>query len=245
MNANITADDIISADELGQQFPSTGTTGGCVRDCNTVVCTVNGTPYTGTVESDGTFSIDVPGSELAADPGLTVEASVTTSTGNVNGEATATDTEGYTVQTDLVTASISLNANITADDIISADELGQQIPITGTTGGDVPARRTVTLTVNGTPYTGTVESDGTFSIDVPGSELAADPGLTVEASVTTRTGNVNGEATATDTEGYTVQTDLATASITLDENITADDIISADELGQQIPTPALPGALPI
>ena len=43
------------------------------------------------------FSVDVAGTDLAADS--TVDASVTTTTGDANGEATATDTEGYSVDT--------------------------------------------------------------------------------------------------------------------------------------------------
>ena len=57
---------------------------------------------------------------------------VTTTVGGVNPEATANDTESYTVDTTLPTATITLDANITADDIISAAEEGTNIAITGT-----------------------------------------------------------------------------------------------------------------
>ena len=61
---------------------------------------------------------------------------------------------------------------------------------------------------------------------MPGTELTADADLvTIDASVTTTVGGVNPEATANDTESYTVDTTLPTATITLDANITADDII--------------------
>jgi hypothetical protein len=110
------------------------------------------------------------------------------------------------VNTGSPSASITLDANITADDVISAAEQNQQIAITGSTGGDVAENDTVTLTVNGNTYTGPVDASGNFSIEVPGSDLVADGDLTIDASVTTSTGNPNGEATATDTEGYSVNT---------------------------------------
>ena len=91
-------------------------------------------------------------------------------------------------------------------------------------GGDVADGDTVTLTINTNTFTGLVSS-GTFSIDVAGTELTSDADSTIDASVTTSVGGVNPEATATASEGYTVDATAPTASITLDPNITADDII--------------------
>ena len=77
--------------------------------------------------------------------------------------------------------------------------------ITGTVGGDVQVGDTVTLTVNGIDYTGLVQAGLTFSIDVAGSGLLADPDLTVDASVTT-TDAAGNTTTATDDQVYTVDT---------------------------------------
>ena len=74
--------------------------------------------------------------------------------------------------------------------------------MTGTVGGDVQDGDTVTVTVNGVAYTGTVSS-GAFSINVPGSGLLADGDLTVDASVTTTDGAGN-STTASDTQLYTL-----------------------------------------
>ena len=162
LDADITADDIIDAAEAGQTIAIGGSTGGDVAEGDTVTLTINGQTYTGPVDGDGRFSIDVAGADLAADADATIEASVTTSTGSINGEATATDTEDYGVDTTIVTASITLDADITADDIIDAAEAGQTIAIGGSTGGDVAAGDTVTLTINGQTYTGPVDGDGRF-----------------------------------------------------------------------------------
>jgi VCBS repeat-containing protein len=113
--------------------------------------------------------------------------------------------------------SITLDPNITADDNISADEIGSSIAVTGTVGSGVNDGDIVTLTVSGNTYTGSV-SDGRFSIDVPGGELANDPDNEIEASVTTvdLAGNT---ITATDTETYSV----------LDVPEARDDTITATE----------------
>ena len=181
----------------------TGTVGGDVQDGDTVTVTVNGVAYTGTVSS-GAFSINVPGSGLLADGDLTVDASVTTTDGAGN-STTASDTQLYTLDQVAPAASITLNP-ITVDNIVNMAEAGGDVAVTGTVGGDVQDGDTVTVTVNGVAYTGTVSS-GAFSINVPGSGLLADGDLTVDASVTTTDGAGN-STTASDTQAYTVETSV-------------------------------------
>ncbi|MBU1171584.1 MAG: retention module-containing protein, partial [Proteobacteria bacterium] len=225
LDTEITADDVINAAEAGLDIAITGNVGGDVQDGDTVTLTVNGHTYTGTVAS-GAFSIDVAGSDLAADATSTIQASVTT-TDAVGNTITATDSEGYLVNT-TISASITLDPEISGDDVINASEAGTDIAITGTVGGDVQDGDTVTLTVNGTDYTGTVAS-GAFSIDVAGSDLVSDATSTIQASVTT-TDAAGNTVTATDTEEYSVDTTIS-ASIILDTEITADDVINATEAG--------------
>ncbi|WP_242689861.1 hypothetical protein [Sulfurimonas aquatica] len=60
--------------------------------------------------------------------------------------------------------------------------------MTGVVGGDVQVGDTVTLVINNVTSTGLVTDNGTnlvFSIDVAGSDLAADGDRTIDASVTT------------------------------------------------------------
>ncbi len=125
-------------------------------------------------------------------------------------------------------ASITLDANITSDDVINeAESQNDSIAITGKVSGDAKQGDTVTILVNGTTYTGTVALDLTFSINVKGSDLQADSNRTIEASVTAND-DAGNTVTATDTETYTVDTS-ANASITLDANITSDDVINEAE----------------
>ena len=176
--------------------------------------------YTGTV-SGGTFSIDVAGSDLAADTDTTVEASVTT-TDAAGNTATATDNQLYSVDT-TAAASITLDA-ITPDNVLNAAEAGGTVAVTGTVGGDVEDGDTVTLTVNGATYTGQV-SGGSFSIDVAGSDLLADPDTTVAASVTTTDAAGNTSRRPTTSLQYRHH---RAASITLDA-ITPDNVLNAAE----------------
>ena len=92
--------------------------------------------------------------------------------------------------------------------------------VTGTVGGDVQSGDIVTLTVNGTAYTGAV-SGTTFSINVAGSDLAADADHTVDASVST-TDAAGNSTTATATQLYSVDTTIS-ASIAVDA-ITTDNV---------------------
>ena len=91
--------------------------------------------------------------------------------------------------------------------------------MTGTVGGEVQVGDTVTLTVNGnSSYTGMVQAGLTFSIDVAGSELAADTNVHASVNTTDAAGNT---ATATDDQAYAVDTADPSASV----NLTADLLV--------------------
>ncbi|WP_209406086.1 Ig-like domain-containing protein, partial [Pseudozobellia sp. WGM2] len=227
---DITADNILNAAEAGADVTVTGTVSGDFNDGDTVTLTVDGTDYTGTVDTLGAYSIDVPGSKLAADADTTVDGSVTTTdaAGNVG---TVTETKAYTVDTTAPVPTLTID-DITADNILNAAEAGADVSVTGTVSGDFNAGDTVTLTVDGTDYTGTVDALGAYSIDVPGSALAADADTTVDGSVTT-TDAAGNSASATDTQVYSVDTTLPVPVLEIDD-ITADNILNAAEAGADV-----------
>ncbi|MFU1525218.1 Ig-like domain-containing protein, partial [Aeromonas hydrophila] len=133
-----------------------GTVSGEFKAGDIVTLTVNGKTFTGPVAADGRFTILVAGSALAADTDRTIDARVT-STDAAGNSATATDSEGYGVDTTApADLAIRLDANITDDDVINATEAGQQIPVSGTVSGEFKAGDIVTLTVNGKTFTGPV-----------------------------------------------------------------------------------------
>ncbi|MBW3803717.1 retention module-containing protein [Aeromonas hydrophila] len=235
LDSDITADDVINAAEAQQDIPVSGTVSGEFNEGDTVTLTVNGKSFSGPVTADGRFTILVAGSDLAADTDRTIEASVT-STDAAGNSATATDSEGYGVDTTApVDLAITLDVNITDDDVINATEAGQQIPVSGTVSGEFKVGDIVTLTVDGQTFTGPVAADGRFTILVAGSTLAADTDRTIDARVTS-TDAAGNSATATDSEGYGVDTTApADLAIRLDANITDDDVINATEAQQDIP----------
>ncbi|MEK9283021.1 Ig-like domain-containing protein [Bradyrhizobium sp. ISRA442] len=226
--SNITTDNVLNATEAGSTIAVTGTVGGDVHDGDTVTLTVNGNAYTGTV-SGTSFSIAVAGSDLAADGDHTVDASVTT-TDAAGNSTTATATKAYTVDTVAPAASLTVN-DVTADNVLNAAEAGSTVTVTGTVGGDVHDGDTITLTVNGNAYTGTV-SGTSFNIGVAGSDLAADLDHTVDASVTT-TDAAGNSTTATATKAYTIDTVAPIASLTVND-ITADDVLNAAEASSTV-----------
>jgi len=133
-----------------------------------------------------------------------------------------------------LSATISLDANISADDIINAVEAGQNIAITGSVGGDAQDGDTVTLTVNGNTFSGLV-SGGGFSIDVLGSDLVADSDRIIDASVTIIDA---GGISASTSEGYSIDVFapvINTQSFDYVENQIANSIVASvvasDDIG--------------
>src|SRR6185369_13581757 len=182
LTSSITADDIVNAAEAGGPVAITGAVGGDAAPGDAVTLVVNGVTYTGTVAAGNTFSINVNGSDLVADADFTIDASI--SKADAAGNAgTAVDAETYTVDITAPAPTITLTSSITTDDVINAAEAGGPVTVTGMVGGDAAPGDTVTLVVNGVAYTGTVQAGNTFSINVPGLGLAADPDLTIDASI--------------------------------------------------------------
>ena len=167
---DVTLDNVVNSTEAAGNVNITGSTTG-TKTGDTVTLVINGTTYTGTVDAMGKFSISVPGSALVADTDLVIDASVSSSdvAGNTG---TASDTQAYTVDTVAPTPTIAVNS-VTPDNVLNAAEAGGTVAVTGTTTNCQPGD-TVTLTINGKTFSGTVDASGNFSINVPGADLAAD-----------------------------------------------------------------------
>ncbi|MFH1602313.1 MAG: retention module-containing protein, partial [Pseudomonadota bacterium] len=183
--------------------------------------------YAGPIAGIASASITADNILNAAEAGGAVAV-----TGTVGGNAkigdtvTATAVQAYSADI-VAAATIALDA-ITADNILNVAEAGGAVAVTGTVGGDAKIGDTVTLSVNGTVFTGTVVAGNTFSINVPGSDLLADADKTFDASVSA-TDAAGNTVTATAAHPYSVDTSAA-ASLALDP-ITADNIINAAEAG--------------
>ncbi|TCW10710.1 Ig-like domain-containing protein [Vibrio crassostreae] len=209
-------DGVYNAEELGTDGTVTATIS-LPDDFNaeTDTLTINGETVSADDIVDGKVTVEVA-------PEGTVTAQITDAAGNVSDEASETalaaDTEAA--------ATITIDDDIAGDDIVNAAEAADDVTITGTVGGDAKEGDTVTLTVNGnsTDYTGTVKADGTYSINVPGSELVADADSTIVASVsgTDEAGNPFTATTDNKHGGYEVDTEGPTVIITAaDTNLSA------------------------
>ncbi|WP_420899348.1 Ig-like domain-containing protein [Pectobacterium versatile] len=225
---NVTSDNVINASESGQTIAVTGQVGNEVKAGDAVTVKVGTETYQTTVNTDGkTWSVNVPGTVLAANGDVSATVTTRDTAGNVT---TANTTHAYSVDTFAPTASISID-NVTSDNVINASESGQTIAVTGKVGNEVKAGDAITVKVGTETYQTTVNTDGkTWSVNVPGSVLAANGD--VSATVTTRdtAGNVT---TANTTHAYGVDTVAPVASISID-NVTSDNVINASESGQTI-----------
>ncbi|MBN3066287.1 Ig-like domain-containing protein, partial [Pectobacterium aquaticum] len=214
--------------ESGQTIAVTGQVGNEVNAGDTITVKVGPETYQTTVNADGkTWSVNVPGSVLAANGDISATLTTRDAAGNVT---TANTSHAYGVDTVAPVASIAID-NVTSDNIINAAESGQTIAVTGQVGNEVNAGDTITVKVGPETYQTTVNADGkTWSVNVLGSVLAANGDIS--ATVTTRdaAGNVT---TANTSHAYGVDTVAPTASITID-NVTSDNVINAAESGQTI-----------
>ncbi|WP_253272510.1 retention module-containing protein, partial [Pectobacterium brasiliense] len=225
---NVTSDNVINASESGQTIAVTGQVGNEVKAGDAITVKVGSETYQTTVNADGkTWSVNVPGSVLAANGDVSASVTTRDAAGNVT---TANTSHAYGVDTVAPVASIAID-NVTSDNVINASESGQTIAVTGQVGNEVKAGDAITVKVGTETYQTTVNTDGkTWSVNVPGSVLAANGD--VSATVTTRdtAGNVT---TANTSHAYGVDTVAPVASISID-NVTSDNVINATESGQTI-----------
>ena len=215
----VSGDDVINVAEKGADLTLSGSTSG-VEPGQTVTVTFGGKTYTATVAGDGSWTTTVPAADLSAlrDGDATVQASVS----NINGNS-ASATHAYSV--DATAPTLAINT-IATDDILNAAEAGNPLIISGSSTAE--AGQTVTVTLNGVTYTGTVQADGSWSVSVPTADLSnlTASQYTVSASVNDKAGNP-----ATATHGLAV--DLTVPVLTIN-TVSGDDIINAAEHGQAL-----------
>ncbi|SSY80265.1 Ig-like domain-containing protein [Alysiella crassa] len=218
LDANITADDTINATEARGTIAITGRVGGGAKAGDVVIVNVNGKSFSGEVKSDLRFSVDVAGSDLAADPTRTVVGAVYTM--QPNGQyLSAHDTETYKVDLSQptppaqptpptqpenpITPSNPVNptqptnpntskdatiniTNVAGDGIVNLVESQGTVTVSGSVGGTAKQGDIVNLTINNRRYQATVNNQKGFSINVAGSELAADSDHAIQAELNTR-----------------------------------------------------------
>ncbi|WP_414457131.1 Ig-like domain-containing protein [Enterobacter asburiae] len=216
----IAGDDVINAAELAAGQTISGKVVNAEAG-NTVTVTIGGNSYTATVQSDLTWSVNVPESVLTAlgNGDLTVSASVTNGVGN-----SGTGEREIVIDANLPGLRVD---TVAGDDVINSIEHGQNLIITGSSDG-LAAGAALTVTVNGKTYPATVLADGTWSAAIP----AADVGALAAGTVTV---TVSGQSSAGNpvSISHDVTVDLASVAISIDA-IATDDVINAAEKGADL-----------
>lgn len=216
----VAGDDVINAAELATGQTISGKVVNAEAG-NTVTVTIGGNSYTATVQSDLTWSVSVPESVLTAlgNGDLTVSASVTNGVGN-----SVSNTANLLVDTALPTVTIN---TVAGDNVINAAEVAAGQTLSGRVT-NAEAGNTVTVTIGGNSYTATVQSDLTWSVNVPESVLTAlgNGDLTVSATVTNDHGN-----SGTGERDITIDASLPGLRV---DTVAGDDVINSIEHGQNL-----------
>ncbi|HHA2284000.1 TPA: Ig-like domain-containing protein [Enterobacter asburiae] len=216
----IAGDDIINAAELAAGQTISGKVVNAEAG-NTVTVTIGGNSYTATVQSDLTWSVNVPESVLTAlgNGDLTVSASVTNGVGN-----SGTGEREIVIDANLPGLRVD---TVAGDDVINSIEHTQNLIITGTSDG-LAAGAALTVTVNGKTYPATVLADGTWSAAIPAADVGALAAGTVTVTVAGQSSAGNPVSISHD-----VTVDLASVAISIDA-VATDDVINAAEKGADL-----------
>ncbi|MGF2399371.1 Ig-like domain-containing protein [Enterobacter cloacae] len=216
----LSGDDVINAAEAATSLVINGSSAQFASG-TVVTVTLNGKSYTATIQSDGSWSTTVPAADvvaLADGANYQVAVSAQDSAGN-----SASATHSISVDT---TAPVVSIATLSGDDVLNAAEAQQPLTVHGSSSAE--AGQTVTVTLGGKTYTATVADDGTWTLDVPATDLAAlsQGALTVTASVNDNAGN-NGQTT------HTLTVDTVAPTVTI-STVADDDIVNnAEQLAGQ------------
>ncbi|HEW9969339.1 TPA: Ig-like domain-containing protein [Enterobacter cloacae] len=216
----VAGDNVINAAEVAAGQTISGTVANAEAG-NTVTVTIGGNSYTATVQSDLSWSVNVPSDVLAAlgNGSLSVTATVTNGNGN-----TGTGERDITIDANLPGLRVD---TVAGDNVVNSIEHNQNLIVTGSSDG-LASGTTLTVTVNGKDYAATVLADGTWSAAVPSTDVSAWPEGTVKI-------NVTGDSSAGNpiTISHDVTVDLSAVAVSIDA-IATDDVINAAEKGADL-----------
>ena len=216
----ISDDNVLNAVEKGQDLGVSGTSAN-LAEGTVVTVILNGKNYTATTAADGTWSLTVPAADLASlgEANYTLSATATNGVGN-----SVSNTANLLVDTALPTVTIN---TVAGDNVINAAEVAAGQTLSGRVT-NAEAGNTVTVTIGGNSYTATVQSDLTWSVNVPESVLTAlgNGDLTVSATVTNDHGN-----SGTGERDITIDASLPGLRV---DTVAGDDVINSIEHGQNL-----------
>ena len=212
----ISGDNFLNASEAGEPLIITGTTVNVAPD-STVTLQFNNVTYDAVVSAGGTWSVIIPPAALAslADGPATLTVTTTDTTGAALSSSGTLNVAINNVPNPVVITAFG-DGTLNAADISSVQQLS------GTTGVS-GVGQTVSVSLGGNVYTGTVDGSGNWRVSLPANALAAlNEGSTdYTVTVTDAAGNSN------EVSGN-VNVDLTPPTLTLDP-VAGDNIVDAAE----------------
>ncbi|MCS3465732.1 hypothetical protein M2374_003875, partial [Citrobacter sp. JUb117] len=225
----VASDDVINGKEaLTGKTMITGTVKGeGLHDGSVVSLQVNGNTLTTVVHNNnGTleWSKEVSINDLRINPTIVATVTGTDAAGN-----TVTGSTDRHVIVDLnAVAGVTID-NITADNVLNAQESDVTVhpttTVTGSVTGDVKSGDIVTLEVDNHTYTATVDNQLHYSVDIDTQHLNADHSIVAKVTGHDVHGN---DQDASYTKNFTRDT-TAAATVTIN-TVGGDDVINADEV---------------
>jgi hypothetical protein len=173
---DVTADNILNIAESKTVVKLSGKVKGDFSAGDLVVVTVNGVDTATTLAADGTYSVNVSGTDLKADAVVKTTLFAHDAAGN---PGVVVGNHSYVV--DLMTPNVPVlfGAIPTISDTVAEST----VTITGVARRDYTVGDKVTFTINNHKYTTTILADGSFSVEVSGADLKADADLRVAVSI--------------------------------------------------------------
>ncbi|MGP3591575.1 Ig-like domain-containing protein [Vagococcus sp. WN89Y] len=224
---SVTADNIINTAEVSTALTISGTGTYDANSPQTITVLVNGQNYDALIQPDGSWSITMPSGALAGVPDgpVAVKVTVTDAAGN-----STTQTTSFTLDASAANAPQIQVDKISGDDFVNAQEANAPLTVSGTTT-NVESGQQVTVTLNGKNYTATVGAGGSWSVDIPATELAAVPdgSQTISVSVSDVAGNP-----ATGLHNVTFVAQQGSQPTLNINTIAQDDVINAIEHNQAL-----------
>mgnify|MGYP003773214547 CR=1 FL=1 len=185
-----------------------------------VTLSLNEKSYTAVVQADGSWSLIIPAADIAALPnGANILlADVIDSAGN----PAETLINRFTVEDTLDGIAID---TLAGDNQLDTAEAANNLTVSGVVIG-VPSDNVITVTLNGQSYTTLVQSDNTWSLQIPAGDLA---------DLTNGTYTLTAHALDTNTVPVTDTLDLRVAfdAFRVDP-LTEDNILNAEEAANEI-----------
>ncbi|WP_224556195.1 Ig-like domain-containing protein [Pectobacterium versatile] len=183
--ANFATDNILNSTEVQSNQLLTGTASLSTSVGQTVIATLNGKTYSGTVGSNGTWSITIPSDDLSElpDGDYSIVTRLTDATGN-----TSTASIDVTLKTQTL-PTLTLDA-LYDNNVLSISALATATTIGGSYT-NLPVGTTIQVTIGTYTTTGVTLAGGLWRATIPANALSilADGNVQVSATVTDSAGN--------------------------------------------------------